>query len=140
MSYCICSGSFVFALVCCIETCGFGHKPFWSYPPNNIPLINKLSPSCGSGITDSYVFTNLLHRSIPGQQFLKDIRICQELHAWQNSEKQFKILEHIKSVCFGSFYDTVDISTRFRPIRCIAEKPVLSAHCKRSDSIFCYVI
>ena len=53
----------------------------FAYPPNNIPLINKLSPSCGSGITDSYVFTNLLHRSIPGHQFLKDIRICQELHA-----------------------------------------------------------
>ena len=30
----------------------------FAYPPNNIPFINKLSPSCGSGITDSYVFTN----------------------------------------------------------------------------------
>jgi len=110
------------------------------YPPNKTPPISKTSPSLSSGITDSYVFANFLHSSIPGQHFLKDIRICQKLHARENGQQKFKILEHIKSVCFCSFYNTVDISTRFSAFRHIAEQPVLSAHCKRSDSVFCYVI
>ena len=75
---------------------------------------------------NSYCFTEFLHRFIPGQKLFKYIRICQEGHTWQYSEKQLKILENIKSVCFGSFYYAVDIGTCFSSFGSITEQPVLT--------------
>ena len=65
----------------------------------------------------SYYFTNFLYRFVPWQKLFKNIWICQELHAWQYSEKQLKILENIKTISLGSFYYAVDIGTCFSTFR-----------------------
>ena len=87
-----------------------------------------------------FLLTFCLDRLGPGHQMIQFFRVVPPVGIRHVQQQIMQICINVDAVCFCCFDNAVYGSRCRSPFRRICEKPVLSANCERTDSIFGSII